>query len=186
MRRIFKHSYAWVLLSIVGGGAVGFCDPELGEKLQPLVDGFISLPKMRIGLIIFCSAVMGITGTGDMNADVAAMDILTAQFTGSGNLLQVLLLAVLFGWAVGHTGIRGEAILKLVASLFAILCKMFGAITKLAFIGAGGATPFTIGRYCVAFLVPLVSLVTVSRLKKELDVVRLRNELDRRVQAELA
>lgn len=80
-------------------------------------------------------------------------------FTASGDLLQVLLLAVLFGWAINHLGTKSEPVLKVIQSLSSILFSMMNAIMKLAPIGAGGAMAFTIGKYGLKSLVPLASLM---------------------------
>ena len=80
-------------------------------------------------------------------------------FTASGDLLQVLLLAILFGWAINHIGEKGQPMMKLIESLSAVLFKMINAIMKLAPIGAGGAMAFTIGKYGIKSLLPLASLM---------------------------
>lgn len=80
-------------------------------------------------------------------------------FTGSGDLLQVLLLAILFGWALGHVGSKGEPILKFIESASTILFAMMNQIMKLAPIGAGGAMAFTVGKYGVQSLIPLAHLM---------------------------
>jgi aerobic C4-dicarboxylate transport protein len=66
MKGLTSHLYFWVLLGIVAGGTLGYLDPETGVALKPLGDGFISLIKMLIGPIIFCTVVLGIAGAGDM------------------------------------------------------------------------------------------------------------------------
>ena len=66
MRRLTGHLYFWVLLAILAGGALGAADPATAVKLKPLGDGFISLVKMLISPIIFCTVVLGIAGAGDM------------------------------------------------------------------------------------------------------------------------
>lgn len=80
-------------------------------------------------------------------------------FTHSGDLVQVLLLAVLFGWALQHVGSKGELLLRGIESLSAVFFAMMNAIMKLAPIGAGGAMAYTVGKYGVSSLLPLLSLV---------------------------
>lgn len=156
--------YLWVLLAIVAGGLFGYLDAEHAISLKPIGDGFISLIKMLIGPVVFCTIVLGIAGADDMkkagrvgvkallyfeivstfalglgvlvanllkpgqgfNVDPATLDAqavsgyvkqasqqstadfllhiipktFTDAFTGSGDLLQVLLVAVLFGFAL--------------------------------------------------------------------------------------
>ncbi|MCR6630984.1 MAG: dicarboxylate/amino acid:cation symporter [Magnetospirillum sp.] len=80
-------------------------------------------------------------------------------FTGSGDLLQVLFVAVLFGYAMTHTGKHGQVIHGFIEEASHILFGMMGAVMKLAPIGAGGAMAFTIGKYGVAALAPLAALM---------------------------
>jgi len=223
MKRLTSHLYFWVLLAILAGGTVGYLDPKTGVAMKPLGDGFISLVKMLISPIIFCTVVLGIAGAGDMkkvgrvggkallyfevvstialaigvvvanviqpgagfNADPATLDanavadyakrattqtttgfilrIIPATFldafTGSGDLLQVLFVAVLFGYAMTHMGSRGEIVHKFIESASHIFFAMMNALMKLAPIGAGGAMAFTIGRYGVEALRPLALLM---------------------------
>ena len=80
-------------------------------------------------------------------------------FTGSGDLLQVLFVAVLFGYAMTHMGGRGEIVHRFIESASHIFFAMMNALMKLAPIGAGGAMAFTIGRYGVDSLGPLALLM---------------------------
>ncbi|MGD6980784.1 MULTISPECIES: C4-dicarboxylate transporter DctA [Citricoccus] len=52
--------YISVIASVVLGAAVGLLFPEFGKSLKPLGDGFVSLIKMMIGPVIFCTIVLGI------------------------------------------------------------------------------------------------------------------------------
>ena len=76
-----------------------------------------------------------------------------------GEILQILLLAVLFGFALQKLGPRGEPIAKLIDQFSQILFVIIGLIMKLAPIGAFGAMAFTIGRYGVSSLLPLAKLM---------------------------
>jgi len=83
----------------------------------------------------------------------------TDAFTGSGDLLQVLLLAVLFGFALTHIGDAAKPIVTLIDSLSKTFFKMMGYVMRLAPIGAGGAMAFTIGKYGVDSLGPMLKLM---------------------------
>ncbi|MGO1002029.1 dicarboxylate/amino acid:cation symporter [Lysobacter sp. CA196] len=83
----------------------------------------------------------------------------TDAFTGNGDLLQVLLLAVLFGFALLHIGKTGEKIVDLFESVSKVFFGMMSMIMKLAPIGAGAAMAFTIGKYGVDSLGPLARLM---------------------------
>ncbi len=80
-------------------------------------------------------------------------------FSGSGDLIQVLLIAILFGWALNHVGKRGQPVLAAIESLSSILFAIIAGIMKLAPFGAGGAMAFTVGKYGWKVLLPLASLM---------------------------
>lgn len=80
-------------------------------------------------------------------------------FTGSGDLLQVLFVALLFGYALSHTGKHGRVIHGFIEEASHILFGMMKAVMKLAPLGAGGAMAFTIGKYGIAALKPLAELM---------------------------
>ena len=80
-------------------------------------------------------------------------------FTGSGDLLQVLLVAVLFGYALVHLGRAQRAVHLFVEDASHIFFGMMNVVMKLAPLGAGGAMAFTVGKYGVAALKPLAALM---------------------------
>jgi aerobic C4-dicarboxylate transport protein len=80
-------------------------------------------------------------------------------FTGSGDLLQVLFVAILFGYAMSRMGAAGQGVHQFVEACSHIFFGMMNVLMKLAPIGAGGAMAFTIGRYGVAALWPLATLM---------------------------
>jgi aerobic C4-dicarboxylate transport protein len=80
-------------------------------------------------------------------------------FTGSGDLLQVLLVAVLFGYAMTHLGAVGKSVHTFIEECSRIFFGMMNAIMKLAPLGAGGAMAFTIGNYGLGALKPLAALM---------------------------
>src|SRR5215203_4675636 len=80
-------------------------------------------------------------------------------FTGSGDLLQVLFVAVLFGYAMTHLGKEGDIVHQVIKVSSHVFFRMMNALMKLAPIGAGGAMAFTIGRYGVEALRPLAWLM---------------------------
>ena len=83
----------------------------------------------------------------------------TDAFTGSGDLLQVLLVAILFGYAMMHVGKAGESVYRFIEGASHIFFAMMNSVMKLAPLGAGGAMAFTIGKYGVAALKPLAALM---------------------------
>ena len=80
-------------------------------------------------------------------------------FTGDGDLLQVLLLALLFGFALSGIGAAAQPVVSLLDGLSKAFFRMISMVMRLAPIGAGGAMAFTIGKYGVASLGPLLKLM---------------------------
>jgi aerobic C4-dicarboxylate transport protein len=76
-----------------------------------------------------------------------------------GEILQVLLFAVLFGFALHRFGGRGTLVFDLIEKTSHVLFVIVGYIMKVAPIGAFGAMAFTIGKYGVASLVQLGALM---------------------------
>ena len=76
-----------------------------------------------------------------------------------GEILQVLLFAVLFGFALQRLGTRAAAMLNLIDALSQVLFGIVAVIMRLAPLGAFGAMAFTIGKYGFASLLPLGKLM---------------------------
>jgi len=76
-----------------------------------------------------------------------------------GDILQVLLISILFGFALSLLGERGRPVTKLIDELSHAIFGVVGIIMKAAPIGAFGAMAFTIGKFGLASLVPLAKLM---------------------------
>ncbi|MCX7070729.1 MAG: dicarboxylate/amino acid:cation symporter [Gammaproteobacteria bacterium] len=83
----------------------------------------------------------------------------TDAFTGSGDLLQVLLVALLFGFGLSAVGESGRPVMNLLEASSKVFFRMMTSIMRLAPIGAGGAMAFTIGKYGLDSLGPLARLM---------------------------
>jgi len=83
----------------------------------------------------------------------------TDAFTGSGDLLQVLLLAILFGYALIHLGKAGRSVHVFIEEVSGIFFAMMATVMKLAPIGAGAAMAFTVGKYGIDSLKSLAALM---------------------------
>jgi aerobic C4-dicarboxylate transport protein len=83
---------------------------------------------------------------------------MVSAFT-EGEILQVLLVAILFGIALSLTGARGERLVDLLKILTAVVFRIVHILMYAAPIGAFGAMAFTIGQYGVATLYNLAALV---------------------------
>jgi aerobic C4-dicarboxylate transport protein len=83
---------------------------------------------------------------------------LVSAFT-DGEILQVLLVAILFGIALALAGARGEPLLGLLKTLTGLVFRIVHILMYAAPIGAFGAMAFTIGQYGIATLASLAALV---------------------------
>ncbi|MFG6281083.1 cation:dicarboxylate symporter family transporter, partial [Microbacterium sp. S16(2024)] len=90
------------------------------------------------------------------------LDIIPGSVIGafaSGNILQVLLFAVLFGFALHRLGEKGQLIFNVIDSFSRVIFGIINMIMRLAPLGAFGAMAFTIGKYGVGTLVQLGQLI---------------------------
>jgi len=219
--------YIQVLIAIAIGILIGHFFPTTGKALKPLGDGFISLIKMMIGPIIFCTVVHGISSMGDLkkvgrvgvktllyfecvstlalviglivgtvlqpgagfNIDPASIDpkavstyvarakdegivnhlmaIIPDTFIGAfakGDLLQVLLVSILSGFAISQLGETGERIAGTIDMAAKVFFRIIAIIVRVAPIGALGAMAFTVGAYGLASLWNLVELIATFYL----------------------
>ncbi|NMP28329.1 dicarboxylate/amino acid:cation symporter [Rahnella sp. SAP-1] len=90
------------------------------------------------------------------------MDIIPGSVIGafaSGNILQVLMFAVLFGFALHHLGPKGQLMFNVIESFSNVIFGIINMIMRLAPLGAFGAMAFTIGKYGLGSLVQLGQLI---------------------------
>jgi aerobic C4-dicarboxylate transport protein len=92
-------------------------------------------------------------------------------FTGSGGLLQVLFLAVLFGYGVTHVGAAARPVRDFLESASKVLFQIVHLLMRFAPVGAFGSMAFTVGKYGVDALGPLAGLVATFYLTCALFVV---------------
>jgi aerobic C4-dicarboxylate transport protein len=76
-----------------------------------------------------------------------------------GDILQVVLVSILFGFALSAMGGRGKPLLDFLESLMRAVFGVINIVMKFAPIGAFGAMAYTIGAYGISSLGPLVKLV---------------------------
>ena len=76
-----------------------------------------------------------------------------------GDILQVLVVAVLFGIALASTSKQSQPIIDFLNTLTVPIFKLVGMLMKLAPIGAFGAMAFTIGKYGVGSIGNLALLI---------------------------
>jgi aerobic C4-dicarboxylate transport protein len=85
-------------------------------------------------------------------------DSFVGAFAG-GDLLQVLVIAILTGFACTRLGAFGERTAEVLEDIGKLFFGIIGVIVKLAPIGAFGAMAFTVGKYGLSALVNLGGLI---------------------------
>ena len=98
-------------------------------------------------------------GTVDFLLKLIPTTVVNAFATG--DVLQVLLFAVLFGCALAMLGERGAPVASFIDTLSHVLFKIMGIIIKLAPFGVLGAIAFTVGKYGLGSLKQLGMLVVL-------------------------
>ena len=76
-----------------------------------------------------------------------------------GSILGVVLVSLLFGFALSGVGEKGKPLLAMIESLTHAVFGIVNILMRFAPIGAFGAMAFTIGRYGLASLGPLLKLI---------------------------
>lgn len=100
-------------------------------------------------------------GTAQTFAELAT-DIIPTNAVGAfaeGNILQVLFLALLFGFALSVLGPPGKPLVALLEQCSRVLFAVVGIIMKVAPVGAFGAMAFAVGAFGVRALGGLVLLM---------------------------
>ncbi len=88
-----------------------------------------------------------------------------------GEILQVLLLALLFGFALARIGEHGRPVMNLLNEIARVMFGIVWFITRLAPIGAFGAMAFTIGKFGIGSLVSLGQLLLTVYITCALFIV---------------
>jgi aerobic C4-dicarboxylate transport protein len=82
-----------------------------------------------------------------------------ADAFAKGDILQVVFISILFGFGLSSAGPRAKPIIALLESLTQVVFRVVNILMIFAPIGAFGAMAFTIGKYGLASLGPLVKLI---------------------------
>ncbi|MBB4634018.1 dicarboxylate/amino acid:cation symporter [Longimicrobium terrae] len=97
-------------------------------------------------------------------------DTLVGAFTG-GNILQVLLVAILFGISLSMVGVQADPLIDWMERLSLVIFRLVGILMRAAPVGALGAIAFTVGRYGLGSLASLGVLVATFYLTSLLFVL---------------
>ncbi|MEE4887016.1 dicarboxylate/amino acid:cation symporter [Pseudomonas alliivorans] len=181
--KLIKMMIAPVVFCTIVTGIAGMSDKKsLGRLMSKTLLLFLGLTV--ISLIIGLVAVYVFQpGTG-MNIDPAKlstaglsqytesaarlgvvdffMHIIPETFVGAfnkGEVLPVLFIAVLSGFALSSLGERGKPVLNVLESASQMVFKIFSYLMRFAPIGAFGALAFTVGQYGITSLGSLAKLI---------------------------
>jgi aerobic C4-dicarboxylate transport protein len=89
----------------------------------------------------------------------------------TGNVLQILLVSVLFGAALAALGERGKLVSDFISGIANTFFGVVHIIMKVAALGAFGAIAFTIGTYGVGSVLPLLKLIGAFYLTLAIFIV---------------
>lgn len=181
--KLIKMIIAPIIFCTVVIGIAGMQDMKkvgrVGAKALVYFE-ILSTLALIIGLIVVHILKPG----AGMNADVAGLDTtaLSAYTSAAksqsvvdfllniipntvmdafakGDILQVLLFSVLFGFSLAAMGHNGKAVVMFLEQVSQAFFGMVATLMKLAPIGAFGAMAFTIGKYGIVSLIPLAKLL---------------------------
>ncbi|MDR3454446.1 MAG: C4-dicarboxylate transporter DctA [Rhodoferax sp.] len=102
-----------------------------------------------------------LTGGGTVEFLMKLIPTTVGNAFSTGDVLQVLLFAILFGCALSLLGERGAPVTNFIESLSHVIFKIMGILIKLAPLGVLGAIAFTVGKYGVGSLKQLGMLVVL-------------------------
>jgi aerobic C4-dicarboxylate transport protein len=88
-----------------------------------------------------------------------------------GDILEVVFVALLFGFALSAAGPRAKPLVELIDSLTHVVFRVVNILMKFAPVGAFGAMAYTVGRFGLASLGPLAKLIGTFWLTSVLFVV---------------
>jgi len=139
----------------------------VGNVAQPGVNFGGAMPDAA-AVAKFASAAQSMTAV-DMVMHIIPDTVVGAFATG--DVLQILLFAILFGFAMQILGDKVPVLRSLITEGGQSIFKVVGIVTKVAPIGAGGAMAYTIGKFGAGALGNLFGLIGLFYLTSFLFVV---------------
>jgi aerobic C4-dicarboxylate transport protein len=160
--RAFAYFLAMSTLALVVGLVVAnVVRPGAGLHVDPA-----RLDPAKVGA--YAQAAHETTLTGFVLG--AVPETLVSALTG-GNVLQVLLVAILFGVALALSGEGGHRLTAALDDLAAVVFRVVALVMRAAPVGAFGAMAFTVGTFGVGALADLAGLVVTFYLTSALFVL---------------
>ncbi len=167
--KLIKMIIAPIIFCTVVVGIAGMEDFEVVSSIA-LVVGLVLVNVLQPGAgmnvdpaTLDTKSIASYTGPGKMTGTVDfILNIIPNTLVDAfakGEILQVLLIAVLFGFALHRFGGRGTLVFDVIEKGSHVLFGIVNYIMKLAPIGAFGAMAFTIGKYGLGSLFSLGKLM---------------------------
>ncbi len=181
--KLIKMAIAPIIFCTVVSGIAGMQNMKAVGKtggLALLYFEIVSSVALLIGLLVVNIAQPG----AGMHVDVATLNtagiaaytqagaqqstigfflnIIPSTVVGAfatGDILQVLMFSLMFGFALHRMGDYGRPVLEFIDRIAQVMFNIIGMIMKVAPLGAFGAMAFTIGQYGVGSLVQLGQLM---------------------------
>jgi len=142
-------------IALLLGLALAFWfQPGVGMNVDP---GTLDAKAMSA----FASNAEKLVGGGTVEFLMKLIPTTVVNAFATGDVLQVLVFAVLFGCALALVGDKGAPVAHVIDSLGQVLFKIMGIIIKLAPLGVLGAIAFTVGKYGMGSLKQLGMLVVL-------------------------
>jgi aerobic C4-dicarboxylate transport protein len=107
--------------------------------------------------------------TGEFIAHIVPSTVVDAF--AKGDILQVLFVSLLFGFALSLAGPRCKPLLALLEAMTAAVFRVVALLMRVAPIGAFGAMAFTVGKYGLSSLRPLLQLTLTLYITSFLFIV---------------
>jgi aerobic C4-dicarboxylate transport protein len=145
---------AMTLLSLLLGGAVAL-------TLHPGTGLDLNLSSSPLKPLVSSNQFF-IEKWQDFHPINVVLDVIPSTFAGAfvqHNMQQVLLIALLCGIALARSGKHGAPLRELIEILLKVLFSFMAIILKLAPLAAFGAVAFTIGKYGLGSILPLLKFV---------------------------
>ncbi len=149
---------------VIGLALALWFEPGVGMNVDP---GTLDAKAMSA----FATNADKLVGGGTVEFLMKLIPTTVVNAFATGDVLQVLLFAVLFGCSIAMVGDKGAPVLHVIDSLGQVLFKTMGIIIKLAPLGVLGAIAFTVGKYGLGSLKQLGMLVLLFYVAVVLFVV---------------
>lgn len=151
---ILFHVFTVICL-LLGLGAITLAHPGTGLNINPAT--------------LNTSSISYLTSTGAKITNVTdfVMHVIPTSYVGAlaqGDVLPVLLIAIMTGFSLIRAGKTGELVLSVIQSAMKVIFGIIGFIIKLAPLCAFGAMAFTVGKYGLGALKSLGELIILFYL----------------------